>query len=283
MSFNALSTIANLTSLFHAKEPLYVKFINKLGSYATKLFYIVNSAVNFKGRMKVNDIMAAMGHGFDIVLSMIAKQSDLFMLRGLSVGMYMFANGVKDALQKYKFKDIFEHFRDTKFALKKGVEFMRTGFWKNFKSSKTGLQSMLAGCFLLIGPLVWKITGSRLLGASIRNFGATMQDVSQLKPDFILNKAEQKENTMTKLHLSARKALGLKKSEGNLRPFYFRSGLAYVVGTLSDWSAKLLNALGYSEALVKLFESSLTYLFDSLGVYLQGLAQEHEVGQKFND
>lgn len=250
------------------------------GDISSKAFYFLNSHSNFKRRLNVKDYLSALGFFVEMVVTPIVKEVNLFLYRGLAVGLYMFANGVKDAVKKTSFKDFADHAKHVMLAIKKGFGYLKGGFWKNFKSPDTGLQSMFAGVLLFIGPIVWKLTGNKLLGTSIRNIGALTQDVSQLKPDYIFAKGEMKSKPIKKLvWLALQKSLGIKDSSKANRPWYFKSGLGYVVGTVFDWIGRLFEALGLSKSAV-LIPTSLTYIFDGIGAYLLGVSQDKEIGKR---
>ncbi len=256
----------------------------KFRSYASKLtksFYSVNSIANSFSRIRNNDWVSGLGHAWDIFASLVFGPANLLLARGISVGQYMFGNGVKDALKVNSFKGFKDHWQGVAKAIKLGFGYAKKDFFKNFMSAQTGLQSMIAGSLLFLGPIVWAITGSRFWGAVVRHTGAITQDLSQLKRDFILTKEEQQLGLIDQAAIITKRVLGINKAEKNMRPMYYRSGLAYVANTAIDMLGKLLDKLGAPKPLVNLLESSATYLFDSIGVYLQGKAQDEEVGLKF--
>lgn len=277
-----MSSLTNFLQIFSSKnkEGFFTKLATKLGDISSKSFYFLNSYSNFKRRINVKDYLSASGFALEMIISPIVKGINLFLYRGLSVGLYMFANGVKDAIKKTSYKDLKDHLNHLVLAIKKGIGYLNKDFIKNFRSPDTGLQSMLAGAFLFIGPIIWKLTGNKLLGTSIRNLGAITQDISQLKVDYIFSKQELKSNNYKELLLLAlQKSLGIKQSSNANRPYYFKSGLGYVVGTLFDWTGRLFEALGLGKNAV-MVPTSLTYIFDGIGAFLLGISQDKEIGKK---
>lgn len=290
---NCISVLANLKGFFTARksgdensQTRIQKFATSLGALGSKALYTVNGLQNAYLRSLDKDYVTAISCASDVPVGIASSQNDLYLWRAISVGSYVFMNGLKDAVMKKEFSSWKENFAAMWEGFKVSLSHCTKGFnhfVEKFMDSNNGLQSVIAGASILSSLPIWWITGSKYLANWIRDLGGVLQDFAQTKPKYMLTEEERNDKNLL---FGSRMQIAFKRSKDFLlgkkdnpapRPFFFNSGISFIVGTLCDYLKASLEWLKSPIALRQIF-TSLTYIFDGIGVYLLGRSQEEEIG-----
>ena len=202
LAFNLVSSYANSFS----KDNKFKDFATKLGSLGNKIFYSVNGSIIFLEQLVKKNYLSAFGNLLEVPLSLGFNQTLLYLVRGLSVGLYTLANSMSILNKKDSFEHFPDHVQSLYKGLKKSIRLLIQDPVKNILSSETGLLGNIGGLFSISGFLSWFFTNNEKIGGTIRDFGGILMDLEQAKPEHLKNK----------------------------RPYYFSTGLTYIASTALD-------------------------------------------------
>jgi len=239
---NSTSAFANILNLSDGVKG----FCDNFGRIGTKVFLILNGAINSLEYFSKKNLLGAFGHSLDIIVGSLSSHDHTYLDRGNAVGLYTYANTLCNMNGKDKFSSFTEHFQHVKEGLKKSYSYIFSrDFFKNFQDANKGMFGILSAVLCNVGSLIWHFTGNEKLGTILRDGGGFLVDLEQSHPGHLFNG----------------------------RKFYFASGLGLVGGTVCDLLSKLFPY--YKKSLVP-----LSLAIDGFGRYLLRISHNrNELGK----
>lgn len=239
---NSTSAFANILNLSDGVK----KFCDGFGQIGTKVFLILNGAINSLEYFSKKNLLGAFGHSLDIIVGSLSSHDHTYLDRGNAVGLYTYANTLCNMNGKDKFSSYTEHFEHLKEGIKKSYSYVFSkDFFKNFQDANKGMFGILSAVLCNVGSLIWHFTGNEKLGTILRDGGGFLVDLEQSHPGHLFNG----------------------------RKFYFASGLGLVGGTIGDLLSKLFPY--YKKSLVP-----LSLAIDGFGRYLLRISHNrNELGK----
>ena len=230
-----LNMLTGVSELLFPKGSKLFQVGKKLGDIGYRAFLLINGNFGLIDGLKKNDYLYAFSNAIDNYVALETPREMAYLVRGTLVGGL---NAALSLTQLLKVKSGYKGFMDHFSSIFKGFKEFGKQLTGNFKnsiiSSESGVLTMVSSILSLLGPAVWKLTGSEKAGALLRNLGGSLIDIEYLKP-------------------------------GNLkqgRVFYWLSGLGFAVGTIADTLARFIPK--YKDLFV-----TANILFDSLARVFQ--------------
>ncbi len=235
---NSISLVSGLFGFSDTPK----KFAQAIGSLSTKAFLVSTAVINIVERLYSKNFLSALGYFNDILVASFVGQDHLYLARGTASGTYNMANALCIANNKFKFSSIDEHLKHLGLGFGNFFKnLFSPNLIQNFANSKNAMFATIGGIFANLGAFTWMFSGEERLATTIRDIAGVVMDLEQLNPG----------------HLKS----GYKN--------YFWSGVTLAVGTLCDWTAKILPK--HKDALVP-----LTFIIDGVGRHLLRLHQNQK-------
>lgn len=213
--FSALgSGISSVVNTFNKifKIPKLAKLASNLGQLTTTLKFLGLGITSTLEQVNKKHYLTAVGHSIDNLVAFL-PQSLSFLGHGFASGIYCLGNALSTAISKSEFSSLGDNLVHMKRAFIKCFNMLRENPIEHMKNEKTGLLGAVASMTILAGSSLWKLTGSPLMGATLRNLGEILQTLTQLNPQNIKSK-----------------------------PLYYSSGVWTAAGTVVDYIARIFES-----------------------------------------
>ncbi len=229
---NAFSFISKFPFLKSLKS-----FGEKLGSFGTKAFLLVNGGLNAAQLLIYKNYTGALGYLINVYNSIFTPQDKTYICNGPAVGFTQWANQVNNVTKRAQYTSALDHFKN----LFKGTLQIFKDSWRNpVKAALEGkpILGIVSAFTSLLGFGYWAATGDIKTGALIRDGGGIGLDAEQVLPH---QKFFKRKN-------------------------YMISGWTYLVGTIFDLLKEWVPP-------IREYCTPLSFLFDGIGRFYQGLSE----------
>ena len=238
---NAISITGNTLSFVSSIIPMGDRLKNtcvKAGEWCTNAFLHIIGLTNAVEQAARKNYFLSAGYLMENVVATFVPQQFQYLAKGFAVGPLAISLGIYASNGRSICESLDEHLSNLSDGFKRTFDFMKKDFFKNLRSSKTGLLSVLGGFTQIFGAIIWALSGNEKLGSIVRNSGGLCQDLEMIKLDHLKNKKHN----------------------------YFTGGVNFTLATAADFLQHWLPDL--KPSLVP-----LTFLTDGIGRYFTRKAQ----------
>lgn len=209
-ALNIGSSATNFLSTYFSYPKALNKIISNLGQLSSSLGFFTMGVSTAIDNFAKNNFITAFGHSIDTAVSLLPQSLSL-LGHGFAEGFYCLGAALNTAINKNTFENKEEYFEEMKKGFKKIIKSFKENPKESIIDEKTGVLGTIGSLLVLLGSSWWKITGSKLAGATIRSIGEMTLISNQINP----------QNKQSK-------------------PNYFQSGKKAAIGTVVDYIAKFL-------------------------------------------